>query len=88
MDELEKVFFKALDESINSVDNDDLNKCFADLPQLGNHHNNIFINMIYKAQTNMIHCFKDICVKHKVESTFAEIEESSPTGETDEVLSK
>eukprot|EP01035_Chromulina_nebulosa_P036554 gene36554-49254_t len=85
MDELEKVFFKALDESMNSVDENDLNKCFADLPQLGNRHNKIFMNMIYKAQTNMIHRFKEICIKHKVESTIAETVESSPTDETDEV---
>ena len=87
MDELEKVFFKALDESINSVDDNDLNECFADLTQLGNHHKNIFINIIYKAQTNMIHRFKEICAEHKVESTIAETVESSRTGEVDEVLS-
>ncbi len=85
MDSLEKVFFKALDESINSVDDKDLNECFADLKQLGNHHKNIFINIIYKAQTNMIHRFKDICTKHNIESTKSDLAESSNKEKDDKV---
>ena len=61
-----------MDESVNSIKSTDLDDCFSDLKQLGNHTQRIFINLIDKAQSNMIDRFKEICEQHNVESLISQ----------------
>lgn len=65
---LQNAFLKALDVSINSIGESDLQDCFGDLKnQFGGNLQMAFVNMISKTEKKIENRFQDISEKHNVE---------------------
>jgi hypothetical protein len=64
---LQAVFLKAIDSSVNSIDESDLQESFGDLKQqLGNNLQMAFMNMISRSEKRMENEFTDITSRHDI----------------------
>eukprot|EP01032_Pedospumella_encystans_P016168 gene16168-18455_t len=66
VDQLRTVYDKALNESINSIGGAELRECCTDA-QVANNIQNVFVNMIYKAETKMQESYDSISQLQKLE---------------------
>lgn len=81
VDLLEKVFTKAVDVSMNSIAETDLQECFGDLKQqLGGTLQKQFVNMISKAGLRMEDSFKQINCDYDVEAYIRGSSQSKGSG--------
>lgn len=87
LERLKEVFLKALDVSVNSIGEQDLEECFGDIKlKLGGNLQRVFVNMISKAERQMEEGFEELIEKHNIkqllEETSAPTAASSATPET------
>lgn len=69
---LNTVFSKALNVSVNGIDDGDLDECFDSTKnKLGGSIQSTFINKIMKAETNLQKAFKELCTQHDIENYLA-----------------
>lgn len=72
MQRLQMVFNKALQASIEGIDNSQLEHCFGNTTKtLGNNIQHIFIKKIAKVETNLQKTFEELCSQHDMEELFA-----------------
>ena len=85
---LDKVFNKALDISVNALDEEVLLESFGDLKQqYGNQMDKLFRNMVGKTQTNMLASYRDICIRNEVDEGLQKLESAPPIISKDALLS-
>lgn len=71
---LNEAFLKALDVSVNSIGEQDLEECFGDIKsKLGGNLQRVFVNMISKAERHMENGFGELVQKHHVKELIEEM---------------
>ncbi len=80
IDILRRAFLKALDVSINSIGESDLQECFGDIKnQVGGALQRIFVNMISKAEARMEDNFDQLLREHRINELLDQISSASST---------
>lgn len=68
IDRLDAVISRAIEESANSLGEEDLAECFGSIKsQFGTSMNRLFSNMIQKVDSNIEAEYKDICIRRDLE---------------------